>query len=86
VFCAQIDEVKLIAGILHTIVFHRALGLVRPKDIDLELFEITYVSDSTFFHVMLQFLLDENNLELHDDVCENLKLHVRTSDGRLHYL
>ncbi|XP_059623776.1 LOW QUALITY PROTEIN: autophagy-related protein 101 [Cornus florida] len=29
--------------ILHTILFHRALGLVRPKDIDLELFEITYV-------------------------------------------
>ncbi|KAL3583691.1 hypothetical protein D5086_014752 [Populus alba] len=43
VFCVQIHEVKLIAGILHTIVFHRALGLVRPKDIDLELFEITYV-------------------------------------------
>jgi hypothetical protein len=36
------------AGILHTIVFHRALGLVRPKDIDLELFEITYVSDFVF--------------------------------------
>lgn len=36
------------AGILHTIVFHRALGLVRPKDIDLELFEITYVSGSEF--------------------------------------
>jgi hypothetical protein len=36
------------AGILHTVVFHRALGLVRPKDIDLELFEITYVSDSVF--------------------------------------
>lgn len=52
VFCVQIHEVKLIAGILHTIVFHRALGLVRPKDIDLELFEITYVSDSTFFHVI----------------------------------
>lgn len=32
------------AGILHTIVFNRALGLVRPKDVDLELFEITYVS------------------------------------------
>lgn len=31
-------------GILHTIIFHRALGLVRPKEIDLELFEITYVS------------------------------------------
>ncbi|KAI6695275.1 hypothetical protein NL676_022985 [Syzygium grande] len=29
--------------LLHTIIFHRALGLVRPKEIDLELFEITYV-------------------------------------------
>ncbi|CBI18564.3 unnamed protein product, partial [Vitis vinifera] len=37
----QIREV--LRCILHTIVFHRALGLVRPKDIDLELFEITYV-------------------------------------------
>lgn len=32
-----------VAGILHTIVFHRALGLVRPKDVDLELFDVTYV-------------------------------------------
>ncbi|KAB1214679.1 hypothetical protein CJ030_MR5G022128 [Morella rubra] len=41
----QLKELSVImgAGILHTIVFHRALGLVRPKDIDLELFEITYV-------------------------------------------
>ncbi|KAF4383671.1 hypothetical protein F8388_014171, partial [Cannabis sativa] len=31
-------------GILHTILFHRALGLVRPKDADLELFDITYVN------------------------------------------
>ena len=38
-------EVILVTGILHAIVFHLALGLVRPKDIDLELFEITYVSD-----------------------------------------
>ncbi|MQM07300.1 hypothetical protein Taro_040140 [Colocasia esculenta] len=30
------------AGILHTILFHRALGLVRPKDVDSEHFEITY--------------------------------------------
>lgn len=37
----QIREV--LRCILHTIVFHRALGLVRPKDVDLELFEITYV-------------------------------------------
>lgn len=37
-------KLVLMAGILHTIVFHRALGLIRPKDIDLELFDITYVS------------------------------------------
>jgi len=29
--------------ILHTILFNRALGLVRPRDVDLELFNITYV-------------------------------------------
>ncbi|KAJ6740252.1 hypothetical protein OIU79_000396 [Salix purpurea] len=34
---------EVLRCILHTIVFHRALGLVRPKDIDLELFNITYV-------------------------------------------
>ncbi|KAE8701223.1 ATG101-like protein [Hibiscus syriacus] len=34
---------EVLRCILHTIVFHRALGLVRPKDVDLELFEITYV-------------------------------------------
>lgn len=34
---------EVLRCILHTIFFHRALGLVRPRDIDLELFEITYV-------------------------------------------
>ncbi|KAK9948789.1 hypothetical protein M0R45_004351 [Rubus argutus] len=34
---------EVLRCILHTIVFNRALGLVRPKDVDLELFEITYV-------------------------------------------
>jgi len=38
------DSFEMFAGILHTIMFHRALGLVRPKDVDLELFDITYVS------------------------------------------
>lgn len=37
-------SLKFVAGVLHTILFHRALGLVRPKDVDCELFEITYVS------------------------------------------
>ncbi|ONK77247.1 uncharacterized protein A4U43_C02F4590 [Asparagus officinalis] len=34
---------EVLRCILHTIVFNRALGLVRPKDVDCELFEITYV-------------------------------------------
>eukprot|EP00899_Mesostigma_viride_P017893 jgi/Mesvir1/26104/Mv06823-RA.1 len=37
----QIKEV--LRAILHTIMFNRALGLVRPRDTDSELFNITYV-------------------------------------------
>lgn len=33
-----------IAGILHTIVFNRALGPCKPQEVDSELFDITYVS------------------------------------------
>jgi autophagy-related protein 101 len=32
-----------IAGLLHTIIFNRALGYVTPRDVDSELFDITYV-------------------------------------------
>lgn len=46
----------MVAGILHTIVFQRALGLVRPKDIDLELFEITYVSNSDLLPNLVIFV------------------------------
>ncbi|KAL2906145.1 hypothetical protein RDABS01_004855 [Bienertia sinuspersici] len=34
---------EVLRCILHTVMFHRALGLVRPKDVDLELFDVTYV-------------------------------------------
>ncbi|KAL5557131.1 hypothetical protein UlMin_039367 [Ulmus minor] len=34
---------EVLRCIFHTVLFHRALGLVRPKEVDLELFEITYV-------------------------------------------
>lgn len=37
----QIREV--LRCLLHTIMFTRALGLVRPRDVDSELFDITYV-------------------------------------------
>jgi autophagy-related protein 101 len=40
----DVDEIReILPCILHTIIFHRALGLVRPKEIDLDLFDITYV-------------------------------------------
>jgi len=37
----QVREV--LRCLLHTILFHRALGLVRPRDVDMELFDVTYV-------------------------------------------
>ncbi|KAJ0963403.1 hypothetical protein J5N97_028525 [Dioscorea zingiberensis] len=39
----HIEVREVLRCILHTIMFHRALCLVRPKDTDSELFEITYV-------------------------------------------
>nr|XP_016490894.1 PREDICTED: autophagy-related protein 101-like isoform X1 [Nicotiana tabacum] len=39
----QFEIREVLRCIFHTIVFHRALGLVQPKEIDLELFDITYV-------------------------------------------
>lgn len=39
----QLDIQEVLRCILHTIMFHRALGLVRPKDVDLQLFDVTYV-------------------------------------------
>jgi len=38
----QVTEV--IRCILHTILFNRALGGVRPREVDSELFDITWVS------------------------------------------
>lgn len=35
---------EVLRCILHTICFNRALGLVSPRDVDSELFDVTYVS------------------------------------------
>lgn len=35
---------RLFAGVLHTIMFNRSLGQVKPQDVESELFDITYVS------------------------------------------
>lgn len=34
------------AGLLHTILFHRTLGALKPVDVDSELLELTYVRDA----------------------------------------
>lgn len=34
-------------GVLHTIMFNRSLGQVKPQDVDSELFDITYVRHQT---------------------------------------
>ena len=31
------------AGLLHTVLFHRTLGVVKPKDTQLSLFDVVYV-------------------------------------------
>ncbi|KAL6623149.1 hypothetical protein ACP70R_018256 [Stipagrostis hirtigluma subsp. patula] len=39
----QTEVRDVLRCILHTIFFHRTLSLVRPKDVDCDFFEITYV-------------------------------------------
>ncbi|KAL3378491.1 hypothetical protein AABB24_004420 [Solanum stoloniferum] len=39
----QFEIQDVLQCILHTIMFHRASGLIYPKNVDLELFEITYM-------------------------------------------
>lgn len=41
VYAHQAPEV--LRALLHTIVFHRALGLVRPQEVDSQLFDLTWV-------------------------------------------
>ena len=38
----QVTEV--LRCILHTIIFNRSLGVVKPREVDSELFELTWVS------------------------------------------
>ena len=39
----EVSSFARCAGLLHTIIFNRALGPVRPREVDSELFDITYV-------------------------------------------
>ncbi|ONK57151.1 uncharacterized protein A4U43_C10F17130 [Asparagus officinalis] len=49
-------------SILHTIVFNTALGLVRPNDVDCELFEITYVIDKIMQSLFNEILIVSNGV------------------------
>ncbi|KAI3794077.1 hypothetical protein L1987_36702 [Smallanthus sonchifolius] len=57
---------EVLRCILHTIFFHRALGLVRPKDIDFELLEITYVQCGD---AKLEKKVDEKIDQFIDRIC-----------------
>jgi hypothetical protein len=42
------------SGVLHTIMFNRSLGQVKPQEVDSELFDTTYVRASTAARVPRQ--------------------------------
>nr|XP_025885406.1 autophagy-related protein 101 isoform X4 [Solanum lycopersicum] len=44
----QFEIQDVLQCILHSIMFHRALGLIYPKNVDSELFEITYICVSFY--------------------------------------
>lgn len=50
--CAhQLPEV--LRPILHTIIFHRSLGLIRPYEVDSELFDLTWVRAAPLWGVCI---------------------------------
>lgn len=44
------DQHDTPTGLLHTIIFNRALGLLSPKEVTSSLFDITYVRTHTLLH------------------------------------
>ncbi|KAK6128896.1 hypothetical protein DH2020_037364 [Rehmannia glutinosa] len=79
--CEDVEHFEIrevLRCILHTILFHRALGLVRPKDIDLELFEITYVQCGD---VELERKIDEKIDQFIDRVEKHLTRKTRFRNG-----
>ncbi|KAG5624015.1 hypothetical protein H5410_009233 [Solanum commersonii] len=52
----QFEIQDVLQCILHTIMFHRASGLIYPKNVDLELFELTYMQCND---VVIERTIDE---------------------------
>ena len=42
--CEAFQAKEVLRAVLHTVIFGRALGVVRPRDVDCELFDLTYVT------------------------------------------
>lgn len=40
--CEPFQVKEVLRAVLHTILFSRTLGVVRPRDVDSELFDLTY--------------------------------------------
>ncbi|XP_015161810.1 autophagy-related protein 101-like isoform X2 [Solanum tuberosum] len=61
----QFEIQDVLQCILHTIMFHRASGLIYPKNVDLELFEITYMQCND---VVIERKIDEKITQFIDKV------------------
>ncbi|XP_069150076.1 autophagy-related protein 101 isoform X4 [Solanum lycopersicum] len=61
----QFEIQDVLQCILHSIMFHRALGLIYPKNVDSELFEITYMQCSDF---VIERKVDEKITQFIDKV------------------
>ena len=42
--CEAFQAKEVLRAVLHTVIFGRTLGVVRPRDVDCELFDLTYVT------------------------------------------
>ncbi len=67
-------------GLVHTILFCRTLGLVRPKDVDCELFDITYVSAMRKALSLYSSFLNEV-MPLVQVQCDDPELEARVETG-----
>ncbi len=55
---------KYYAGLLHTIMFHRALGVIHPREVQSESFDITYVSCPGLPIVLVYLQPEQMNIKL----------------------
>ena len=42
--CEAFQAKEVMRAVLHTVLFTRALGVVRPRDVDCEMFDLSYAT------------------------------------------